>query len=76
MVAVGIDIGTTNIGLIAIDLVEGIVVERFSAPNARVPSDNGYAYLQDPVRIGDTVEELFEHLAMNAASIGITGRKR
>ena len=74
MVAVGIDLGTTNIGLIAIDLEECIVVESFSAPNARVPSDNGYAYLQDPVRIGDTVEELFERLPMKAASIGITGQ--
>lgn len=74
MVAVGIDIGTSNIGLTAIDLEDGIIRERFSVPNVRVQSPYNYAYLQDPVGISDTVEEFLKRLSIKPVSIGVTGQ--
>ncbi len=74
MIIVGIDIGTTNIGLVAIDPENGRIVERFSTPNVRVHSNHNYAYLQDPQEIGNTVENFLKRLSVKPVSIGITGQ--
>ncbi len=74
MLAVGIDIGTTSIGLTAIDLDDGIIRERFSAPNVRVDSPHNYAYLQDPEDIGLKVDHFLSRIPTKPISIGITGQ--
>ncbi len=74
MLAVGIDIGTTNIGLTAVDLEDGIIREQFSAPNQRVNSPHSYEYLQDPEYIGNIVEDFLRRLSIQPVSVGITGQ--
>ena len=74
MKAVGIDIGTTNIGLVAVALDTAQVVERLSSPNRRIPSQDGFSYLQDPKTIAATAEELLSRLPMSASSIGVNGQ--
>ncbi|MDR2398382.1 MAG: hypothetical protein LBD74_06445, partial [Spirochaetaceae bacterium] len=72
--AAGIDIGTTNLELILLDLEHIQVVERLSAPVRRIPSPNPYAYEQDAAGIVASVKELLRRVKEPLSSVGITGQ--
>jgi sedoheptulokinase len=72
--AAGIDVGTTNLGLILADLENFRIVERYSAPVRRIVSDNSYAFEQDAVGIVTSVKELLGKVKTPFASVGITGQ--
>jgi len=74
MNALGIDIGTTNLNLSLVDLESARIVERRSAPNDRVPSEDESSYLQDPARILETVRSMVAALKLPFASICVTGQ--
>lgn len=72
--AAGIDLGTTNLELILLDLERFRVVERYSASARRIPSDNVYAFEQDAAGIADSAKELLRRIKTPLSSIGITGQ--
>ncbi|MDR2211838.1 MAG: hypothetical protein LBO65_10315 [Spirochaetaceae bacterium] len=72
--AAGIDLGTTNLELILLDLERFRVVERFSAPVRRMASANVYAFEQDAAGIVASVKELLGRVKPPLASVGITGQ--
>jgi sedoheptulokinase len=74
MYALGIDIGTTNLNASLVDLCRGRIVERRSAPNRRMPSEDAYAYEQDPTGIVATVREMIASIPQPVASICVTGQ--
>ncbi|HPZ15030.1 MAG TPA: FGGY family carbohydrate kinase [Sphaerochaeta sp.] len=71
---VGIDIGTTNITITALDLAARKVPSSRSLPNRRVPSSDPYAYLQDPIAIEDSVRQLLAGVTDPIAAICVTGQ--
>lgn len=73
-VHVGLDIGTTNITLVALDLQECSIVDYRSASNDRYTNDETYAYAQDPKGIERQVRLLMEGLDAPIASICVTGQ--
>jgi sedoheptulokinase len=72
--AAGIDLGTTNLELILLDMEHFRVAERLSAPVRRIANDNPYAYEQDAAGIVVSVKELLRGLKTPPSSIGITGQ--
>ncbi|MDR0721569.1 MAG: hypothetical protein LBF75_02070 [Treponema sp.] len=70
----GIDLGTTNLELILLDIKNFRVAERFSVPVHRIPRDNPYAYEQDAVGIVASVKELLRRVKEPLSSVGITGQ--
>jgi sedoheptulokinase len=74
MIAAGIDLGTTNIELVLVDLDECRLRAHRSVPNRRLASDDPLAFLQDPVEIAAVVAGLFSQAEEPAVSIGITGQ--
>jgi sedoheptulokinase len=72
--AAGLDVGTTNIELLLVDLASCRVAARFSAPVRRLASDNPYAFEQDAAGVAVSVRELFGRLTQPVASVGITGQ--
>ena len=71
---IGIDIGTTNITLTALDLTERKVPSSRSLPNRRVESSDEYAYLQDPIAIEESVRQLLTDVRGPIAAICVTGQ--
>jgi sedoheptulokinase len=70
----GIDLGTTNLDLILLDLEKYCIAERYSAPVRRIASDNPYAFEQDAAGIVSSVKELLCGVKAPLASVGITGQ--
>ncbi len=73
MIALGLDIGTTTIALVALDLESGMVLWARSLPNERLPDGGDASYLQDAETIRAKAEELLGG-AGEAASLGIAGQ--
>jgi sedoheptulokinase len=74
MIALGLDIGTTTIVLVALDLETGKLVSSASLPNLRVPDPASYAHLQDAEAIVASVKALLAKWGGGAACLGITGQ--
>jgi sedoheptulokinase len=70
----GIDLGTTNLELILLDLERFIVAERFSATVIRIENPNVYAFEQDAESIVASVKELLGRVKPPLSSVGITGQ--
>ncbi|HZJ88339.1 MAG TPA: FGGY-family carbohydrate kinase [Sphaerochaeta sp.] len=73
-VHVGIDIGTTNISLIALSLHDGNISQSWNKKNRRINTVDSYAYLQSPPAIEGTVRELLGKVSAPIASICVTGQ--
>ncbi len=73
-VHVGIDVGTTNIAVMAIDLDVKEPLYVASEPNYRLASSEPYAFVQDPHRIEATVYRLLAPIQNPIASICVTGQ--
>ncbi|HOV38159.1 MAG TPA: FGGY-family carbohydrate kinase [Spirochaetales bacterium] len=73
-VHVSIDIGTTNITLLALDLKERRVDSYSSVPNQRVQTGESFAYIQDPLEIEKSVRSLLSSIHRPIASICVTGQ--
>jgi sedoheptulokinase len=73
LLAVGIDVGTTNLNLSLVNLETREIVERRSTPVRRVPSDDPLAFLQDARQILSDVEAMLDSIP-SPCSIGITGQ--
>lgn len=73
-VHVGLDIGTTNITLVALDMLQRSIVDYRSVPNDRYHNDEPYAYAQDPREIERQVRLLLHALDYSIASICVTGQ--
>jgi len=71
---IGIDIGTTNITLMAVSLDAQEVPSCTSRPNRRIDTGEPYAYAQDPHAIELAVRELMGELKEPIASICVTGQ--
>jgi sedoheptulokinase len=72
--AAGIDVGTTNLELILVDLEGGNITERRSAPVRRIASPNPYAFEQDAADIAAAGTELLAAVKTPFASVGVTGQ--
>jgi len=70
MRALGIDIGTTNLKVIVLDLHSAAVVERLSLPNSFL----GSSFLQDPDTIVAKLDTMLASLGHRYDCIGITGQ--
>lgn len=73
-VHVGLDIGTTNLTLVVLDLDERRIIDHRSTPNVRVFTDESYAYAQDPHTIESRVRALIREVNHPIASICVTGQ--
>ncbi len=73
-ISLGIDIGTTNITVQALDLGTGKIAQSCSMPNRKIPSSNEYAYMQDPDEIERSVRALLEKVTIPYSSITVTGQ--
>lgn len=71
---VGIDIGTTNITITALDLAARRVPSSRSLPNRRIFNDEPYAYIQDPHAIEESVRTLLGDLSDPIAAVCVTGQ--
>ena len=73
-VHVGIDVGTTNITLVAYELHQKEIPSCLSMPNRRLFTDEAYAYAQDPHAIEQSVRTLLKSIKQPIASISVTGQ--
>ncbi len=73
MIALGIDVGTTNVSVTAVHLTEGRIVWSGSLPNRQMSLDEPYSYGQDPLVIEQSVRELLGR-APRGSSICVTGQ--
>ena len=71
---IGIDIGTTNITLTALDLTAQKCPVAVSLPNQRIDTGEAFAYAQDPVAIENSVRRLLSGVTDPIAAICITGQ--
>jgi len=74
MVSVGIDIGTTNVTILALNCEDGQILEIHSLPNQRIGASDGYSYLQDPQGIENTVRGLLGKVRAPFSCLGVTGQ--
>ncbi len=73
-VYIGIDIGTTNITLTALDLTAQRCPVATSLPNRRIDTGEAFAYAQDPAAIEQSVKQLLSAVTDPIAAICITGQ--
>lgn len=73
-VHVGLDVGTTNITLVVLDLNEGRLQPVRSLPNMQYQTGEPYAYAQDPHAIEQAVRTLLSLVHSPIASICVTGQ--
>ena len=77
-VAVGVDIGTTTVSAVALDIGSGDVLAVRNVPNdAGIPSENTWEHLQDPERIFEIAAGMLDDLIDTYGevfSIGVTGQ--
>lgn len=71
---IGIDIGTTNITLTALDLNAQQCPVAASLPNRRIDTGEAYAYAQDPAAIEEAVRQLLSTVTDPIAAICLTGQ--
>ncbi len=74
MVSLGIDIGTTNITIAALDLDKAVILESHTLPNPRLRTTDQFSYLQDPYVIENTVRTLLSRLHQPYACASVTGQ--
>ncbi|MCF7944357.1 MAG: hypothetical protein K9L75_02315 [Spirochaetia bacterium] len=74
MISLGIDIGTTNVSVTALDLDTGVIQESYSKPNKRIASDDEYAYIQDPHAIEESVRLLLSKIKTPYHCAAVTGQ--
>lgn len=73
-VHVGLDIGTTTIAVIVMDLAQSTVLSSHALPNKQYPTGESYAYAQDPHAIEQSARTLLSWIAEPIASICVTGQ--
>ena len=75
---IGLDIGTTSISAVAVEVPTGALLRAVTVPNSgALPSPDGVSRLQDPARIAKSALELKEALTAEfspVAAIGVTGQ--
>ena len=78
MLCIGLDIGTTTISAVVIDVVSGSLLESVTKPNsATIKTSHLYERLQDPNKIIATATSILDDLLENfpeVAGIGLTGQ--
>ncbi|MDE7287722.1 MAG: hypothetical protein K2N55_12905, partial [Lachnospiraceae bacterium] len=77
MKAIGIDIGTTTICAVVLDMEKGIQLEKTIIPNRFIKSDINWEKIQDPDRICSCVEGIvcgYIKKYKDISSIGVTGQ--
>lgn len=74
MVHVGLDIGTTNISMVVLDLNEGNLLPVRSIPNVQLQTGESYAYAQDPHAIERAVRTLLSQVKGPIGSLCVTGQ--
>lgn len=77
MKTIGIDIGTTTLCAVVLDLDEGIQLEKTIIPNKYIKSDKAWERIQDPDRICSCVEEMvcgYLDRYNDISAIGMTGQ--
>ena len=73
-VHVGLDVGTTNISMVVLNLGEDKLLPACSIPNVQFQSGEAYAYAQDPHAIERAVRTLLSYVKEPVASICVTGQ--
>ena len=76
-IAVGLDIGTTTVSGIVLDVTYGKVLRIYNVPNdSSILSEVAGTHIQNPKRILEIVTELLDDILKNyqAVSIGVTGQ--
>ncbi|MGE4585141.1 MAG: sedoheptulokinase [Sphaerochaeta sp.] len=73
-VHIGLDIGTTNITMVVLDLEQQSVPSSRSIPNVRYQTGESYAYAQDPVAIEQAVRSLLAQVKQPIGSLCVTGQ--
>lgn len=78
LLCLGLDLGTSTISSVILDLTAGTVLASYTIPNdADLPGSHSWEKCQDPVKIMDRVEKLTDSLLRrypNIGAIGITGQ--
>lgn len=74
--AAGIDIGTTSISVIILDLDSGEILENLTAanPQFKPPEAKGHHYLQDPLRIEADLFRLLSEVKNSYSPLAVTGQ--
>lgn len=76
-ISVGLDMGTTTVSAIVLDVASNEVLDVYNVPNdAKISSQRIGAAIQNPTRIFAIVTELLENILANysVTSIGVTGQ--
>lgn len=73
-VHVGLDIGTTNISMVVLDLNGGTLLPARSIPNVQLQTGESYAYAQDPHAIESAVRTLLLQVKEPIGSLCVTGQ--
>ena len=74
MVHVGLDIGTTNIAMVVLDLEAGRLLPAISLANPQLQTGELYSYAQDPHAIEQAVRALLAKVSSPIVSICVTGQ--
>lgn len=75
MQAVGIDLGTTSICSVAINVETGLVEQSQNLPNGQFLKGELFEKLQDPIKIVNTaLQVLTKLLSAQTVAIGVTGQ--
>lgn len=75
MQAVGIDLGTTSICGVAINVETGLVEQSLNLPNGQFLKGEPFEKLQDPIKIVNTaIQVLTKLLSAQTVAIGVTGQ--
>lgn len=72
--AAGVDLGTTSIEVLVVDLDNGKTVYSADLPNRRIRAEEKDSYLQDPGSIESAVRELLAGAPKGIASLSVTGQ--
>lgn len=73
-VHIGLDIGTTTIAMVTLDLKKGRLLPVRLYPNVQYHTGEAYAYAQDPHAIEKSVRMLLSQVEQQIASICVTGQ--
>ncbi len=73
-VHIGLDIGTTNITMVVVDIHEGKMERVVSIPNVQYQTGEAYAYAQDPLAIEQAVRNLIASVVAPVGSLCVTGQ--
>ncbi len=76
-IAVGLDIGTTTVSAIVLDVSNGLAIKVYNVSNdSKIASENPYEFIQSPHRIWEIVKKLLDDILKHhsVTSIGVTGQ--